>query len=319
MEPKISVIIPVYNVENYVTKCIMSIINQTYKNLEIICINDGSTDLSGHICNRLSKDDNRIKVLHKKNGGVSSARNMGLQHATGEFIAFVDPDDWIKPEMYEILIKASLVHNADISVVSYFIDKADKSVEVINEKKITNNPFNNEDLIRYAFIRDKYKGFGAYLWNKLFRASLINNDNEIRFDESLFVGEDICFFGLVSLNTKYTVYIDTPMYHYNLREDSLFHSNDISKKIGSLYAYDHIINLFEDNKIDENIIIWIKRFYVYHSSMLLELCIKTNNIEKIDFFKSQINKYINEYKETNLDYPDRINHIDKLLNYNSKK
>ena len=103
MEDLISVIVPVYNVEKYLNKCIDSIINQTYKNLEIILVDDGSQDSSGKICDEYTKKDNRIKVIHKENGGVSSARNIGLNNATGEWIAFIDADDWVDEEYLQTL------------------------------------------------------------------------------------------------------------------------------------------------------------------------------------------------------------------------
>ena len=101
MDELISVILPVYNVQQYLEKCIESVVNQTYKNLEIILIDDGSTDMSGKICDEFAEKDGRIKVIHSKNGGVSAARNIGLDIATGEYIGFVDSDDWIESQMYE--------------------------------------------------------------------------------------------------------------------------------------------------------------------------------------------------------------------------
>ena len=100
---KISVIIPVYNIEKYVKKCILSVVNQTYSNLEILLVDDGSTDLSGIICDNMSELDDRIKVIHKKNGGLSDARNVGMENATGEYISFIDGDDYIEPEMRRML------------------------------------------------------------------------------------------------------------------------------------------------------------------------------------------------------------------------
>ena len=105
MNELISVVVPVYNVENYLEKCVSSITNQTYKNLEIILVNDGSKDNSGAICDDLAKNDSRIKVIHKENGGLSDARNTGINVATGEYIGFVDSDDWIERDMYEQLYK----------------------------------------------------------------------------------------------------------------------------------------------------------------------------------------------------------------------
>ena len=103
MKERISVVVPVYNVEKYLEKCVNSIVNQTYKNLEIILVDDGATDNSGKLCDELAKIDNRIKVYHKENGGLSDARNYGVERATGDYIGFVDSDDYIDAEMYEKL------------------------------------------------------------------------------------------------------------------------------------------------------------------------------------------------------------------------
>ena len=115
MNEKISIIVPVYNVEKYLKKCIDSIVNQTYKNLEIILVDDGATDRSGEICDELAKLDNRIKVYHKKNGGLSDARNYGVERATGSYVGFVDSDDYIDAEMYEKLYEAITKEAADVA------------------------------------------------------------------------------------------------------------------------------------------------------------------------------------------------------------
>ena len=113
-EPLISIIVPVYNVEKYLSKCIDSIINQTYKNIEIILIDDGSTDSSGAICDKYALVDSRIHVLHIENSGVSNARNVGLNHATGDYIGFVDSDDYIEPNMYELLLEELIADDVDV-------------------------------------------------------------------------------------------------------------------------------------------------------------------------------------------------------------
>ena len=120
MNDLISIIVPVYNVEQYLRKCIESIKNQTYTNIEIIIVDDGSTDNSGAICDELKQTDNRIQVLHKKNGGLSDARNAGLKIAKGEFVGFVDSDDYIKEDMFETLYKLNKEHHSDIAIVSYY-------------------------------------------------------------------------------------------------------------------------------------------------------------------------------------------------------
>ncbi len=130
MEELISIIVPVYNVEQYLEKCVKSIIRQTYKNIEIILIDDGATDSSGKICDKLKLKDNRIKVIHKENGGLSDARNAGLKVAKGEYIGFVDSDDYIKEDMFETLYNLNKKYNSEISIVSYYEICKDKLIAV---------------------------------------------------------------------------------------------------------------------------------------------------------------------------------------------
>ena len=132
MEKTISVIVPIYNVEKYLDRCLKSIINQTYKNLEIILIDDGSPDNCGTICDEYAKKDNRIKVVHKDNGGLVKARNTGLDIATGEYISFIDPDDWIELNMYEEMIKIADETNTDIVRCGYYRDNDKESMERIS-------------------------------------------------------------------------------------------------------------------------------------------------------------------------------------------
>lgn len=122
-KPLISVIVPVYNVQKYVRKSVESILQQTYKNLEIILVDDGSTDESGKICDMLARSDNRVTVIHKKNGGLSDARNAGLDRATGELIGFVDSDDYIEKNMYEVLEERMRINEADISCCGRYLKR----------------------------------------------------------------------------------------------------------------------------------------------------------------------------------------------------
>ena len=119
MDPIISIIVPIYNVGKYLPKCIESILNQTFKNFELILVNDGSTDNSGVVCDDYEKKDTRIKIIHKSNGGVSSARNAGLYVAKGEYIGFVDPDDYIDKNMYEKLYRLCIDNNSDIAICRF--------------------------------------------------------------------------------------------------------------------------------------------------------------------------------------------------------
>ena len=137
MSDLISVIVPVYNVEDYLDRCINSIINQTYKNLEIILVDDGSTDSSGRKCDDFALKDDRIKVLHKENGGVSSARNAGLDVATGDYIGFVDSDDTIESNMYELLFNNAIEYHTKVSscqIRTKDIDGTESSIDITQSK-----------------------------------------------------------------------------------------------------------------------------------------------------------------------------------------
>lgn len=169
----ISVIIPVYNVEKYLERCLRSVINQTYKNLEIILVDDGSTDNSGNICDVYKENDNRIKVIHKTNGGLSSARNAGLDIAGGDYIGFVDSDDWIELNMYEYLY--SLLQDYPSAQLSQC-----DSIIVKNENKKWRQPkeiiqlWNRNTMLNYFFRLSGEKS-NTSVWNKLIRKSILKD------------------------------------------------------------------------------------------------------------------------------------------------
>lgn len=169
----ISVVVPVYNVEKYLRKCTLSIINQTYKNLEIICINDGSSDKSPEILDSIAAQDSRIKVIHQKNRGLMSVRARGIGEAKGEYIAFVDSDDYCKPNMMETLIKAAVQNSADIAVSGFeVVDLEDKRLFCVTPKAKT---LSKEEALK-ALIFEDYRKTGLYpVWNKLYKKELFKN------------------------------------------------------------------------------------------------------------------------------------------------
>ena len=177
--PKISVIVPVYNVEEYVPKCLESIINQTYANLEIIVVNDGSTDKSGEICGYYDSKDDRIILIHQDNQGLSMARNNALDIASGEYIGFVDSDDWAAPDMYYALYNNLVAHNADISICNFYcVDTSGESVLDSSGRymfrandAITETVLENDDKIIYYFDFDVYS---IVAWNKLYKKNLFD-------------------------------------------------------------------------------------------------------------------------------------------------
>lgn len=166
---KISIIIPVYNVSKYLRKCLESVINQTYQNLEIIVINDGSTDGCDKICDEYAKKDNRIRVIHQSNKGLSEARNSGLKVMTGEFVGFVDPDDWIEPNFYELLEKRMREKNADIVMMGYYFVYKNK----IKKCRLFPENFPCDSMTGLKALSENK--ISHVVWNKLYRKKLFNN------------------------------------------------------------------------------------------------------------------------------------------------
>ena len=220
---KISIIIPVYNVEKYVEKCADSLFSQSYKNLELIFINDGSTDKSGELCHKIAdtNPDAQIKiiVIDKENGGVSSARNRGLEIATGKYIMYVDPDDYCEPEYVEKLYRAIKDNECDMAECSYYIDYTPDNIKPFTL------PF-SEDVITdvygalfYEKATGRMNKLPAYLWLGIFKADVIK-ENDIRFDESVKYGEDFLFFVEYSRFCHKIAVVNEPLYHSVHRDGS---------------------------------------------------------------------------------------------------
>ena len=165
----ISVIIPVYNIENYVRACIESVCAQTYKDLEIILVDDGSSDNSGAICDEYAKKDARIRVIHKQNGGLSAARNDGIEAAKGKYLAFVDGDDYVEPEMYERLYKALMENDAEMSICSF---RYVGGMEERNDKiEIRDEVLTGQEILLKKRMSPRAWGW-VYAWNKLYKREL---------------------------------------------------------------------------------------------------------------------------------------------------
>lgn len=196
INPKISIVIPIYNTVRYLRKCLSSVCEQTYRNLEIIGVDDGSTDGSREILQEFADGDSRVIAIYKENGGESSARNAGLQCCTGDYIGFMDCDDWIERDMYELLLKCAEQSSVDVVACGYSLDTDTISIPAKNIYQVTNKPFNRHQLLEYVYRRDVYRAFTGYIWCKLYRRQVLQNDDGrwLQFDESLPLGGDIAFF-----------------------------------------------------------------------------------------------------------------------------
>lgn len=189
-KPLISVIVPVYNVEKYVEECLASVINQTYENLEILVIDDGSTDKSYDVCLKIAKTDSRIKLFHVENNGVSSARNLGIKYASGKYLVFLDSDDYIEPECYENLYNNLIKFNAQCSSIGYI--KLKENGTFTDHKGSGNNILCLTNMETLDCAQDKNDLWVGYVWNKLFIREILLEKN-ITFDENLIFCEDSLF------------------------------------------------------------------------------------------------------------------------------
>lgn len=221
----ISVIVPIYNVEEYLPKCIESICNQSYKNLEIILVNDGSPDRCGEICEKYANKDNRIKVIHKTNGGLSDARNVGLRVAKGEYISFVDSDDYIEEESYEILIKNAVENNLDIVAANAWLTEDDHFIHpLMKEKRISNEITTGVEYMCESIMQNS---FHVCVWLNLYKKKLLI-DNKLFFQKGL-LHEDEEWTPRVFLEAERVKYIDYKFYMYVTRAGSITRSKDRSK------------------------------------------------------------------------------------------
>lgn len=286
---KISIIVPVYNVEKYIKRCIESILNQTYSNLEIILIDDGSIDKSGIICDELKKTDNRILVFHKKNEGVSSARNIGIKNASGEYLLFIDSDDHLEKNMIEVLYNNLKSNNADISICEYYIEHENGEIKRRHnqEEKFI---LGKEDFYNYI-LKDKY--FGGYLFNKLIKRNLIYNKNDtILFNENIHICEDLFFLCRVAHNISKAYYTTTPYYYYMQREDGALRSIYSNKQLSNFYAYSKIIEIYNKNSMPIDIKFEMKflKFCIDAQFLLKLLKIKDKNLE-VEILKTKKQYY----------------------------
>ena len=220
----ISVIVPVFNVELYLHKCLDSILNQTYKELEIIVVDDGSTDNSGEICEEYRRKDERVKVFHTGNHGLSTARNFGLDNANGEYIGFVDSDDWIEPNMYELLFERAEETESDIVECGIFTDY---KTSTIRQSAIDRTVANEEAL--EALLKEEIL---TQVWNKIYRRSIFNS---VRFPDNRSF-EDIATTYKLIQNVKVTGVTEFS-YHYIQRRTSISQCHDKKNLIDNWLAH----------------------------------------------------------------------------------
>ena len=262
--PKISIIVPVYKVEKYLNRCVDSILAQTFRDFELIMIDDGSPDNCGLICDEYARKDKRIQVLHQKNGGVSSARNYGLDIANGEYIMFVDSDDWIHPQMLELLYHAVITHNSKLSICSYKSATTYKPMDSILDASIS--LWNTEELYVSMTIN------AIVPWAKLFHTSLLKS---VRFPLNVRFEDERTIYKALFQTTQIP-YVNHPLYFYFTNPDGFMNTRHFTLQMDVIPAYEEPLCFFEEAGFEKAFNVKINDYF--H--------VLTKMIQSVSFFSS---------------------------------
>jgi len=270
MENKVSVIVPIYNVEKELKRCLESLINQLYPNLEILLIDDGSLDNSGQIASSYSELDSRVNYYKKTNGGLSDARNYGIKKATGTYILFVDSDDFIEIEAIKILVEVMERDNLDIVLGNAVRVEGGFQTKLLHSKGLSREIMSGEEYFSHALTVNQY---AEAVWLNLYKAEIIK-DNNLYFVKGQ-LHEDINWTPKVLLNAKKVRFLDYPFYQYVIRENSITQQKDLTKNIiHKMQAIDDLEEYYKKNsdKINPDNIGTLKKHLItlYLSSYFLE-------------------------------------------------
>ena len=294
----ISIIVPVYNVEKYLERCVDSIISQTYKDIEIILVDDGSTDNSGKMCDELTKKDNRIRVFHKKNGGLSDARNYGIDKAKGKYIGFVDSDDFVSEDMCEILYNDIISTNADVAMCN-LVD-CYGSIPKINNTKVQRCLFTPEDAIKCVMMGEKVKISTAA---KLYKSKIFNY---IKFEKGKTYEDAIIMVELLDRCKKIS-YNSSQVYYYVHRENSITTKKFNDSNYDVLYAYEKNYKIIAEKypnilNIAHTRLCWA-RFIILEKMTLSNCALDKDimiNLKKNFFSVMRCNYLIGKFKKISL-------------------
>lgn len=289
---KISIIVPIYNIEKYLKKCIESIIEQTYKDIEIILVDDESQDESGTISDEYAKKDERIKVYHKKNGGLSDARNFGIEKATGDFIMFVDGDDYIKPAMCEILLRALIENDADVSICNYqYVSENPQDVKRW-EKQNLSQPIRNEVITGRSVIEEKFceekHWYWVVAWNKLYKKDIFK---DIRFPYGKIHEDEFIIFDVFNSVNKLAC-VEADLYCYVQREGSIMNQEYNIKRLDAAEAFIKRASKMIDAEYSKQII--FKTLCEFISSILLVF--RYEKYEN-DLYKKRFRTLLKQYRK----------------------
>lgn len=292
----LSIVVPVYNVDKYLTQCIESIILQTFSDFQLILVNDGSTDDSANICDKFSTIDHRIEVIHKKNEGLVSARKSGLRIANGKYIGNIDGDDWIEKNMFELLVTAAELYSSDVVMCGIISDYPTYSEKF--KKQLVQGGIYNQKLDQLIFNKILYSSvffeFGIYpnLVNKIFLREKYM-EFQLKVDNRITIGEDLaCSFPYL-LSSKNIVVLEDDLYHYRRIETSM--TNKYQVTMGPSIEY--LFNFLEDYKVIQQ---YLESQLPYYYLYLLSSYIKNELSSKNQLSCYEKNKKIKSFNKSNI-------------------
>lgn len=289
MNSKISIIVPIYNAEKFLDKCIKSIINQTYSNLEIILVNDGSTDNSLNICKKYAGIDNRIHIIDKENGGVSSARNRGIDLASGDYIGFVDSDDFITTKMYEKLLFAISEANADIAECGYF--RTDLNYEIIDLIPLENEELNGNYDCSHSFILKK--NTTDFCFNKLYKKFIFEDIRYPNFKYS----EDYVLNVKAFYNCSKKVTISDCCYYYVNNLNSAVHQDFNQSKLDIIHAGEEVLKFYKDKFTELNNYVYI--YILENIIQLYKQLVESKVLDKEIYSRILLKEYRKKFSNVN--------------------
>lgn len=279
MEELISIIVPVYNIGKYLNKCVTSIVNQTYKKLEIILIDDGSTDNSGKICDEWKEKDNRIKVIHKENGGPSKARNYGIEVATGNYLFFVDGDDYIELDIVEKLYKNLIKSNSRISACGHFLETySDKLIRFANNNFVVNS----EEALKRLFTGDD---LFVVIWGKLYKKELFDT---IKFPVGKINEDSATLYKLFDKTDKIS-HINKAGYYYVQRNGSISHRKFTQEYLSNVEYKEEILKFVERKYPD--LIEDAEKYFIKPLNGFIITCKKEKMRKEYLLMKSKLKEY----------------------------
>lgn len=306
----ISIIIPVYNVEKYLQKCVDSVKNQVYRNIEIILVNDGSTDKCMEICEKLKKEDKRIKVINKKNGGLSDARNVGINNAIGNYISFIDSDDYVDENYISLLYNSLLLYDADMSIASH---------RVIYEKncidKSTGLKFEaNAETILEKMLYDD--GIDLSAWGKLYKKELFN---DVRFPKGRLFEDSATTYKLIDKSSRIAV-CSNPIYNYVIRRNSISNEKFSEKKMDLIVSTKEMTDYIRKRYPELDKACDRRLMYAYLSTLtqLAKSNVKNKKIQKelMEYIRKNRRRIL---KDKYIPKRDRIGLISTFLGFNCFK